>query len=56
MAGPLQTMQMKQLGLTEEELATLSRGVSVEAIASKEAQETVNEEEAGADPLKRIVP
>ncbi|MBR7797148.1 ABC transporter permease [Virgibacillus sp. AGTR] len=55
-AGPLQTMQMKQLGLTEEELATLSRGVSVEAIASKEAQETVNEEEAGADPLKRIVP
>ncbi|MFC4322534.1 ABC transporter permease [Litchfieldia salsa] len=55
---PLKTMQMKELGLTDEELVAVSKGVVFEEAIVDEI--TVGEEgeevSGGEDPFKRVVP
>ncbi|MEG6617009.1 ABC transporter permease [Peptococcaceae bacterium 1198_IL3148] len=49
--GPIKTLQMKQLGLSDEQLAVISKGVVFKEIAA-----TDDERGLGADALERIVP
>ncbi|HWO77799.1 MAG TPA: ABC transporter permease [Bacillus sp. (in: firmicutes)] len=58
LAAPLNILQMKQLGLTDEELASVSKGIVFEETTLDEAAE--NEENAesvsGGEPFKRVIP
>lgn len=59
--GPIQSLQMAELGLTEEELAVISQGVSFEETTTEELNtEDGGTEEAetafGANFIERIVP
>ncbi|WP_090870831.1 ABC transporter permease [Oceanobacillus limi] len=59
LSEPLQGMRIAQLGLTEEELATISQGVVFEDQTSVEEDATTRESEeevAAGDELERIVP
>ncbi|PAV31493.1 hypothetical protein CIL05_02225 [Virgibacillus profundi] len=56
---PLKALQMKQLGLSDAELAIASSGISFEEAANENVavtEEADTEEALGADPMERIVP
>ncbi|MEK5440350.1 MULTISPECIES: ABC transporter permease [unclassified Fredinandcohnia] len=55
---PLKTLQMKKLGLTEEQLAAFSKQLTFEEKLIDETEETAEEESnlVGTDPLERIIP
>ncbi|MFT4416127.1 ABC transporter permease [Fredinandcohnia humi] len=58
LAAPLQTLQMKELGLSDEELMTISKGILFKEAPQEES--TAGKEKGtsplGEDPLERIVP
>ncbi len=55
---PLKTLQMKKLGLTEEQIAAFSKQLTFEEKLIDETEETAEEESnlVGTDPLERIIP
>ncbi|WP_099355729.1 ABC transporter permease [Fredinandcohnia onubensis] len=55
---PLKTIQMKKLGLSEEQLAAFSKQLTFEETFVDEKEEAVEEESdlVGKDPLERIIP
>ncbi|MDQ0232684.1 ABC transporter permease [Metabacillus malikii] len=57
LSTPLKTMQMKQLGLSDEELAAVSTGIVFEeASIDDEATGETEESILGDDPFKRLIP
>ena len=49
--NPLQRLQLDRLNISEDEMATLARGIQIETITV-----TAKQNDAAKDPLKRIVP
>jgi ABC-2 type transport system permease protein len=58
LAAPLKTLQMKQMGLTDEELVALSKNLIFEEVAVKDVKSLEEPTEAGTEeePFKRAVP
>ncbi|MBS4210113.1 ABC transporter permease [Bacillus sp. FJAT-50079] len=55
---PLRQLQMEQIGLTAEQKAAIANPITLEPVMIEHADsnEAITAEEAGADPLKRIIP
>ncbi len=56
LAEPLKSLQITQLGLTEEELAIINSKIAFEKITAKEYLSSNEQSTEVVDPMKRIVP
>ncbi|EQB38320.1 MULTISPECIES: ABC transporter permease [Virgibacillus] len=53
--GPLQALQIQELGLTEDEKNTLTQGIQIKEITTEELQ-AQNQTTSETNPMERIVP